>query len=90
MFILLLAGFSILRGKSFNVGHHAPCIYRYRLNSAFRGLDLGQGSQDQQKTKPVGFMFSHTSQLIRIFFFFFFFFGCDGETRVENFGTTLE
>ena len=68
-----------LHGKNFNVGHctqtiQSNCVYLQYLSSLltsailyhFIDLDLVWGSQGLCKAKPIGFIFSHTFDLIRM------------------------
>ena len=70
----------VLLGKNFNIGHYmqtiqpvsfSPCLFA-QLTSAilyhFIDLDHAGGLQSQHKVKPLGFIFSHTFQMIRIKF----------------------
>ena len=41
----------------------------FSISYFFSGLELVLGSQGHGKAKPVGFIFSHTTQLIRIIFY---------------------
>ena len=81
MFVHMASSVAVLCGKSFNTGRYVQIIltnfqtchaYRHRyllpLYTTFSDLDLGWRSRDQPKTKPVGFIFSHTFQLIRLKF----------------------
>ena len=44
----------------------SPIGFYNFINTTFTDLDLGWGSQGQRKAKPLGFIFFHNFQLIRM------------------------
>ena len=72
---------AVLRGKNFNVGHYTQTFKPffipamligttdfYKFFITFTDLKRGWESQGQCKAKPLGYIFSHTFELIRMKF----------------------
>ena len=73
---------AVLHSKNFSIGHYAQTVqpkfvhtfHAYRHHwllpcyTTFTDLEFVWGSQDEHKVKPIGILFWHTFQLLRIKF----------------------